>query len=106
MLLANRFLLRRTPTAHPIPRVQSVVTRPPARPVSPSIGDDKRCRVGGSCWHRVPDGSIADQALCCGMVEPAKQARACGREKDFAVKTKIGAPGSREDIAAAPGALV
>jgi hypothetical protein len=40
------------------------------------------------------------------MVEPAKQARACGREKDSAVKTKIGAPGSREGIAAAPGALV
>lgn len=28
------------------------------------------------------------------------------RKKDCAVKTKIGAPGSREDIAAAPGALV
>lgn len=51
------------------------------RRVSPCIGDYERCRVVESCWHRVPDGSIANQALCCGIVEPAKQARVCGREK-------------------------
>ena len=41
MLLADRFLLRRTPTPGPIRRVQSVVARPPARPDGPDIGDGK-----------------------------------------------------------------
>jgi hypothetical protein len=35
------------------------------------------CRVGGSCWYRLPYGGTADQALCCGKVERRSRHKMC-----------------------------
>lgn len=97
-LLADRFLLRRTPTRDPIRRVQSVVTRTPARPVGSNIGTANRCCAVE--WCRLPHGDTADQALrrakverrptpkMCNLAEAGREAgKRLWRERDSAMKT-------------------
>lgn len=68
MLLADRFLLRWTPTPDPIRRLQSVVTRPPARPVDPNIGDGKlmsrrwKLPVASPAWRHGGSGKMGNVA--------------------------------------------
>jgi hypothetical protein len=98
MLLADRFLLRRTPTPGPIRRVQSVVARPPARPVGSDIGDGKLMShrwkplvaslAAPRISHCVAERSNCDRGTrCATSLEGGREAsKRLWRERDSAMK--------------------